>query len=312
MKTIDCQSSKDLLNLIDENFYTTFPNAEAYFVYLNKLLEILSLEHNLNSPPKISFFVDSPINIASCIRKKIKLNKALYEMFDKCKSDNNLYYIFSSIDAIFHEFRHYLQHCAKDGEISGFIKTSSKALYKISNTYCDLKIPYNNSPTEVDARYFAYNHLKDCKILSQFYSSNLFKKEEMQRHSSQSFSVLMLLDYIAPVVLPWNKKVMEDWERELSNILSKRDIDYSKLKDKYKNFRNEIEKIESEEIYANIAPEFAQLKLHKQNAVDKKLTKSFDEYALLLYRTCYEICQRERPDLIIHEEKSDDNTKVLV
>lgn len=172
--------STKLLMQIDENFYSTFDTAEKFMSFLIKLCHAICEDYHLppvkiqfkHRGPRINGYFMPKSDFSSI--KTITINQNyIYDGFKTYKNSNNLCFVFSILNTIYHETRHYMQSCTK----------------KIADMHPIVKLSYNLSPLnnekdycvmpwEIDARHFAYTQIAKHPILKKYLQSNIYKSLE--------------------------------------------------------------------------------------------------------------------------------------
>jgi len=186
------KSSSEIIKTVDKDFFNKIDTPEKLKNFIQSLLDVLCNENNL---PKIEIIYDNfypdflgEFNLTD---ETIHINNTVFfEGFETFRKNNNLYFVYKSLDTILHEFRHYAQKKSKSKEISPKVKKSAK----ISKDYIN---NYDNIPAEVDARHYAYTKLAENEFF-QNYSNYILNKEVSCLEDKKNKKLIKLYQKIAP------------------------------------------------------------------------------------------------------------------
>lgn len=163
-----------LLALFNDNFYKVITNKSEFYDYLKAIsCRICDCYRTKNYPYFILDTMEKGTMGMMMENRVISLNFKLINAFPHYASLNNLYYPFVFISTMIHETRHFLQENSFQ-DIDPIVKSYNTYRTCLPRSAKDC-ISYGTEPIEIDARYFAFQVLKD----RQFFDKYLFSGERL-------------------------------------------------------------------------------------------------------------------------------------
>lgn len=170
-------SSKDMLNLVNENFYNLIPTKEDFVFFVRNFVDKFCLDHNVRGGVKLKYCNSEYYEMYYVAQKKcVNINDFYVKKYEEFAKSRNYYFLKNFFDGIVHELRHHMQYNSSD--ISPLLKNYMILNYLEDSHDLVARIPYDTRPHEIDARYFTYKELKDLSFFSKYYKMQAFVEEE--------------------------------------------------------------------------------------------------------------------------------------
>ena len=265
-------SYKDMLNMIDENFYDKFPTKRKFFNFVRTFIDKFCIENNLlNVEVKIKSFSDFAM-FYFAYQKTIYISEFYSKMYETFASDKNTFFLKNFFDSLIHELRHHEQYTSTS--MTPLLKNYAVFSYDPYSRRVLDKIPYQTRPLELDARYYAYSTLKDYKFFSSYYKMEVYREDE-EKVDYKGFNLVDLLKdkyfmkikYLTPPKRALNACVKQ--------IAVENGLSFVKVQDK----QNDINL--NEMIARELAPDFHLEKFYARrnsNKLERKLNKERNEF----------------------------------
>lgn len=156
-------SLRKLLKMFNKNFYKTIQDQETFLQYLTEISNAVCRKYGVRNS-YVGIDEMERLTFGENREYGIFLNESLINAFPKFAKEKNLYYAFQCIDTVIHETRHYLQYMIKDSKylhIDPLVKkfVTYKLVMPDEARKC---ISYGTNPLEIDARYYAFQTLKEA------------------------------------------------------------------------------------------------------------------------------------------------------
>lgn len=190
MLAFEKYSMDELLKLFNRDFYKNVTSVNELLRYLSALSFKVCEEAGERYPQyKIVDFKNNDVagkhiyKVANSGGKLVFTNNAIVlnlqylNKFEHFKKTDNLYYIYTLIDTVLHETRHYIQYGQKQN-VDPLVKAF---------THCGVLLPkkalervaYIMQPVEIDARYYSYQAIKRFDSMKKYWQ-NIGRKSEIK------------------------------------------------------------------------------------------------------------------------------------
>ena len=226
-------SLKQLLNLINKDFYDYISTKEDFINYATNIYQKACLSMGQNMPIGkvcIAKLAERVYGSFNQLNNVMYFDEKPFECFDLCKLQKNTFLPYRVAQTALHEARHYAQH--NNGEAVDEYLRKFAVFSKVYKEFTTQKyIDYNTNPLEVDARHYAYSVLYQFPYLRQFISHQRYI--DCERKCSKGYSSIYIAYLRANSAMHQLKeiknetviKVLEDLGKSCVSFLQTHNID---------------------------------------------------------------------------------------
>ena len=186
-------SSKQLINMIDENFFEFVPTKRKLMRFTRILIDKYCEEQGVAPADIVTFANVSGIAANYNVNKfLIKINRGYTKSYEEIVDSKNYFFLFDYFESVLHELRHHLQNMGGK-DVSPMLKSISRIERAVKAANYFESTSYSYHPLELDARHFAYTTLKKEPLLSPYAKCKLYAEEELEDRESELLHIVGIL-----------------------------------------------------------------------------------------------------------------------
>ncbi len=221
------KSLDELLSYFGEDFYKRIDSKEDFIDYLQAISHRVLETEGVKSMPQYTFGreLDKASYLGQYGYGKISLNNKLIDGFDEFKKKDNLTYIFEMINAIIHESRHFLQD--KGENIHPIIKNYYNLFAVLPQE--DSNVSYSTSAIEIDARYYAYQIVKEHDNFKGYINSS-YRNNEFNSSISPSSHYADIINILNGDFSVLQKISAQNFEKTYMPFLESLKVDLGRMR----------------------------------------------------------------------------------
>lgn len=220
-------SLRELITLGGQDFYKAITSQNDIMLYLQQVCNKVCEENGICTFPTLSTKNLQPDYMGITLIDNIYINSKLLNLFEIFKGLKNSHYIFMLLITVIHETRHFLQY-KNVNTIDPVVKTFAYYRQTIPS-YALTSISYYTSATEIDARYYAYQTLKqDETFKHHIYNSKFIDKELKNSLKLSSIEQSILMSFASfDDYTTWQQDVVFSMYSVYKDFLKEIDLDQS-------------------------------------------------------------------------------------
>lgn len=305
-------SSKQLIGMIDENFFEFVPTKRKLMRFTRILIDKYCEEQGVAPADIVTFANVSGIAANYNVNKfLIKINRGYTKSYEEIVDSKNYFFLFDYFESVLHELRHHLQNMG-GRDVSPMLKSISRIERAVKAANYLESTSYSYHPLELDARHFSYSTLRKQPFLTPYARCKLYAEEELEDRESEPLKLVGILKDKDFRKIKYIARPREVLDACIKDIALKNGLKYSSKKPVSENEQEEalnndkLDALISEEI----APEFYSEDFGKGGNSEEEEARVISEAAEFndIYESNLKKSKRKKPEVKKEEKKVDAET----